>query len=937
MKKRKLLLTLSSLMLTLSACGGEIINSEDSNGNSSEESASSVPCKEVIDQFAPADNSHRDLPLSNIETVRFHYFRSDNRDCSYAVYAPWQIWAWDSTNGSGGAAYTFDHYDDYGVYVDVPVASVTGGKTTSLIGFLVAITDTWAKDPDGDRTVDVTGQAAGGVKELYLKSGSSKIYDDPISAHKTSLKYARIGKTSAKEIHVVISEADDGFVFDGSRFSVSEGGVLKTNFSVGSYDKKYGGVDLTFEGDLDLSKEIIVSYRFDDTWTDSTTMVITTYFESEEFRNKYDYDGKDLGVSFDDETNVTKTIFKVWAPTSSKIILNIYQSGDYRTDLTPSATYPMTMGEKGVWSYVVEEDLSGKYYTYEVSNSKGTNEICDPYAKSAGLNGRRGMVTNFSKINAEIAGWDSDTTVPFGHATDASLYEMHVRDMTINPNSGVEISKRGKFLGLADSGTVYEKDGKFYRTGLDHLKELGITHVQIQPFYDFSSVDESLDGSSMTGETNSGIYNWGYDPLNYNVLEGSYSTDPSNGVTRIKEFKQMVMAMHQNGININMDVVYNHTSSTENSNFNLLVPNYYYRTTTSGNYYNGSGCGNEMASDRSMVHNFIVDSSEFWTREYHLSGFRFDLMGLLDNQTMIDVYQANKAINPDIMVYGEPWTGGASKLSSGNDPTKLTSQQTVQSSLNQSYFAGAGVYVGAFSDGFRNAVKGDNGPGTGYVQGITGNATNLLQHVKGLFNGKDTNVSPSQVLNYVSCHDNYTLYDQLIQTRGGRNVKNMYLQSEALVFTAQGVPFLQEGEEFMRTKEYTNEAGETLYCGNSYNVGDEINNMDYSLKAENDDVMEVFKELIQLRKDVPELRYATREEINEKCLTGETFGSGNIAYRFAASSDSSKDILVLHAVNGSTYEADGTVLFDSQGGQKGNEVTGSISLNANQTLVIALN
>ena len=298
--------------------------------------------------------------------------------------------------------------------------------------------------------------------------------------------------------------------------------------------------------------------------------------------------------------------------------------------------------------------------------------------------------------------------------------------------------------------------------------------MQLQPIYDYSSVDETRSGNEMSRDN----YNWGYDPLNYNVLEGSYSTDPYDGYNRILEFKKMVMAMHEAGISINMDVVYNHTSSSENSNLNLLVPYYYYRTKANGAFYNGSGCGNELASERYMVNKFFRESCRFWIEEYHLSGFRFDLMGLIDNQTMIDIYNDCQDLDPHIMIYGEPWTGGSSKLKAGISESALTEQTTVQESLAQDFFCGRGVLVGAFNDVIRNAIRGGNNPGKGYVQGSSSDASLIAMCLAGKFSDgtvKTQAIDPGQVLNYVSCHDNYTLYDQLAQTMNAERVWQPFL------------------------------------------------------------------------------------------------------------------------------------------------------------------
>ena len=925
--KRLVAVCLLSSMMLLSGCN------KNSGGKEPEPTVI-----DVVSDFEKGDDSHLSLPESATKFVRIHYHRNGD-DGSYATYRKWQIWAWDMTNNGGGAAYTFDHYDAYGVYVDIDLNVVSSGKEIKSMGFIVAITKDWTKDPDGDRELIIPQTAKGGIYDIYVKTKSLKIYDNPDSPLKTAIDSVFLNKDSRKKLNVTFDLAEDGFTFDAGNLSVKVGGQAVTNFTVGNFSA--GKVILTFTENLDWTKDIVVYYQIDKDFLDSCRMVVASYFDSEEFVQDYTYEGDDLGAYLDNEENPTKTTFKVWAPTTSSIILNIYDDGDYDKKTEATEQIEMTLGEKGVWSAVVNKDLSGKYYTYTVTNSLGTHEVVDPYAKSAGVNGKRGMIVNFKEIDKGISGWGTDEQPDFGSsATDAIIYEAHVRDMTINPNSGVSAANRGKFLGLAETGTNYVEAGhEAVTTGLDHLEELGITHVQLQPFFDYASVDESADHSEMSKTG----YNWGYDPLNYNVLEGSYSTDPRDGANRIVEFKKMVMAMHQKGLNINMDVVYNHTASSETSYFNYLVPNYYYRTDSKGKFYNGSGCGNEVACDRPMARKFVVDSCKFWIDEYHLSGFRFDLMGLMDNKTMIDIYNECKEIYDGIMVYGEPWTGGTSKLEGGTSADNIGKQQTVQSSLDQSFFVGDNVLVGAFNDQIRNAVKGDNNPSVGWVQGdyVSSNVDRIVAGAKGTFISSTKNVSPQQVLNYVSCHDNYTLHDQLIKTNKNNRVFNdMYSQSEAIVLFSEGVPFMQEGEDFLRSKAYQNDAGETVYEHNSYNVGDFINNMDYSLKVKNHDMFEQFKEMIALRKSLPELRLDSREDVNtnmKNLFKANTSESSYVRYTISGQ-DGAKDIMVIHTIfAGEFANINGEVLFDNLGELKGQQIDGSVSLKPNQTIVLQLN
>lgn len=870
------------------------------------------------------------LPEEQTTKVRFHYARSD------ASYDAWSMWIWDKSNDFGGQAIPFTHYDEFGVWGDVVLDEIAKeGKVCTEVGFLIAIDPggSWqAKDFESDRIVSVNQTSPGGIQHVYLLSGVEKQYLTKESTRMHTINNSMITENDKIKVNFGIVK-DKKFKFDAKNIVVEQNGEAITNYST-VYDEKKQTVELKFTKDLDLTKTTKVTYKFSKTHSDSSNPNYVVLFNSEEFANKYTYSGDDLGVTFN---NKQSTTFKVWAPTTAKIVLNIYDNGDPEQQVTPVHQYDMVMGEKGVWSHTVNEYLHGKYYTYTVTNSAGTNEIVDPYAKSAGINGDRGMVVDFEELNKEISGWSEDVRPDFGtNGTDASIYEIHVRDMTIDPDSGVTKEKRGTFAGLAEKGTSYTSEsGTTVSTGLEHLKELGITHVQILPFYDYNSVEERNVSTDMSMQVEGSNYNWGYDPLNYNVLEGSYSTNPYDGFARIKEFKQMVMAMHSYDINIIMDVVYNHTAKTQDSNLQLLVPDYYHRRYSTGELYNGSGCGNEIASDRSMVNKFIVDSAKFWVDEYHLGGYRFDLMGLVDNKTMIDVYNNCKSVYDKVMVYGEPWTGGSSKLKGTQDANKLTQQQTIQASLGQSYFADAGVYVGAFNDIIRNGVRGDNAPGKGWVNGSTASYGGIYAGIKGLFsetNAQTKNVEPQQVLNYVSCHDNYTLFDQLDSNKlSTRDFNRTYSQAETIIFTAQGVPFMQEGEDFMRTK--VNMRGtDGKYDHNSYNACDLTNHMDWSLKAENIEMFNYFKALIEFRKNTPELTISTRDEID--AVYTQVGNSKTLAYKFDCTSSDGDCILVVHASDATEFELDGNyeVIFSNSGRETAQ--VNNLSLLSNESVVL---
>ena len=915
--KKTLLLSAAALLsiVALASCGEEKPNSNQEQSTS----ASNAYATPEECGFTRANDNSLTEPEAATTAVKFHFTKGQD----YSEYTKLFVYVWDSENGLGGEFYPFTEYDDYGVICTVNLSAVNPNATTGKIGFIVT-SKYWTKDVSADRFVEIAPTNHGGIQHAYLRSGIEKVFPTLETAMKNSIAYVAylVDDRLAVQFNLI-----DSLTLDQSKLIVKNGDD-NLSYSIVSKNEETGYYLLQLEGHLDLKKASSVSYVFDETWTDVSKINPSAYFNSTAFASEYTYDGDDLGATFDNDLHPTKTIFKLWAPTSESVVLNLYESGDYRTNEAPRKIN-LEYTEKGVWKAEVGEDLDGKYYTYTITNSRGTNEVVDPYAKSAGLNGRRGMVVNFQKINDALNGWSADARPDYGvNGTDASIYEIHVRDMTINPNSGVSEANRGKFLGLSETGTTYTKGGKTVKTGLDHLEELGITHVQIQPFYDYASVDEATSSTTMS-ESN---YNWGYDPQNYNVLEGSYSTNPSDGANRIVEFKRMVMAMHQKGININMDVVYNHTYSLDNSCLELTVPYYYHRFATNGSVYNGSGCGNEVASQRSMVNKYIRESCKFYLEEYHLSGFRFDLMGLEDNQTMIDVYQDAVAIYPKALVYGEPWTGGTSYLGQGTDATKLKQQQTVQSSLAQSYFVGSGNYVGAFNDVIRNAVRGDNGPGMGYVNGISGFGDTVANMMLGHFG--DARLEPCQSLNYVSCHDNYTLYDQLIQPerRDERVLNDMYSHAESLVFVAQGVPFMQEGEDFMRSKNYVGEDGKTKYEGNSYNVGDFINDMDYELKVDNFDMFQKFQQLLALRKSHHALRLDTRADVTAK-MSKPVNANGKVSFTVQ---DGGEELLVISALNAESVTLDGSydLLYTSKLGRAVESGLSSIELAKNELVVL---
>ena len=553
------------------------------------------------------------------------------------------------------------------------------------------------------------------------------------------------------------------------------------------------------------------------------------------------YSGSDLGAVYTKQN----TRFRLWAPTAESVRICFYATGDGGDAVEIK---DMNQDIEGTWVYAKSGDLHKLYYTYLVTIDGVTRETNDPYGKATGVNGIRSMVVNLEKTNPE--GFDKDHGPVVEKETDIVVCEISIADTTADESCGAKYP--GKYLGLTEKGT---KNASGVATGLDHILDLGVTHVQIMPSYDFGSIDESrLDEPQ---------YNWGYDPINYNVPEGSFATDPFHGEVRIKEYKQMVQSFHKHGIGVIMDVVYNHTYDVDGNCFQKCVPDYYYRKCEDGTYSNASACGNEIASDLSMVRKFIIDSLKYWVTEYHIDGFRFDLMGVLDIETMNQAAEELKKINPSIIIYGEGWTGGSSTIPDEERALKC----------NVSALHG----IGAFSDNIRDAIKGHvfNEKETGFVSGKQGlendiryNVVGATQHPQVDYDAYSYNKgpwakNPVDVVNYVSCHDNLTLWDKL--TISCPNAKESELLamnrlSAAIVFTAQGIPFFLSGEEFARTKpiEGTNQVSE-----NSYNLPLYTNSMKYDRLDKYKELCEYYKGLIAFRKAHEGLRFGTTEEVQK--------------------------------------------------------------------------
>ena len=591
---------------------------------------------------------------------------------------------------------------------------------------------------------------------------------------------------------------------------------------------------------------------------------------------EYFYAGNDMGAVYTQK----ETAFRIWAPTALSVSVMIYDY--YNNDLTNTLTrQSLSKDVNGTWKTNVQGDLNGEYYLYEiklyVDGKITTYQVADPYSRGSAVDCMKSLIFNPDDINSDISGWDLDTYVPLKQNVDAVIYEIHVRDFTISPSSGVKPEYKGRYLGLTQHNTFSPAGSS---TGLDSIGELGVTHVHLLPTYDYGTGDEAEMNSSYTW------YNWGYDPVLYNNVEGSYSTDP-NGITRQIEYKKMVQSFHNANLGVIFDAVFNHTFQTGNkklSIFDKIVPYYFYRIKNDGTYSNGSFCGNEVATERPMVRKFIIDSVTYFTKEYHLDGFRFDLMGLIDKQTMLDVYKEVRKINPSAIIYGEGW--------------KMPTILPVEECMTQENVKDTGI--AAFNDGIRDNLKGDvfKDKSKGFVQDsvpMTG-FKRLHEQIKGQGTGRDKNsipvASPNATINYVSCHDNLCLWDKLVAAdpmASTETIKKMDMLAFGAVITSQGIPFFAEGDDFGRTKHG---------CENSFDNNDPtINPINWNLKSVNYamSMYKFYKGMIKLRKAHPAFRMYTKEMVDKHFHFIDKTPDNLIAYvlKDNANGDSWKNILVV--------------------------------------------
>ena len=881
MKKLLLFLMVFVSLFTLSSC---------------DETTSSTPTPTETEKTETKTEEKPEV-VADSEGFVIHYVRPDSD------YTDWKLWLW--VEGGEGADYHFgSEVTESGVAFKTTWTEFGVSPDGLNLGFIVKKGEWVAKDPDEDRFInfDSYDYSDDGYYHFYLMSGDSQIYTDTIEVNDmiTYFGYEYVPVVNKLRVSLKTNRDMGSFVLKlGNTVLVDSKQLAEDDKNIVEYSArtfKYKLADMP-----DLNDELVANVTFKESGsTDEASADVSALYSSPAFEKQFAYDGE-LGAIYSN----TKTTFRVWSPVSKSIELRIYRSGTpaYLNPLGNNnyISYPMTKGAKGTWEYELTGDYEGYYYTYFVVNNnypKG-REIVDPYAKSTGINGVRGMIVDFSKTNPE--GWDQ-VQVHDIPSTKLTVYETHVADVTSSVTWGGSAENAKLFTGMYETGTTYTQNGVTVTTGFDHIKELGVNAVQLLPIFDQAN-DERFENR---------VFNWGYNPLNYNALDGIYSSDPYDGYAKIREFKGLVQAYNEAGMNIIMDVVYNHTASVGGTNFDVLMPGYYFRYNADGGLSNGSGCGNETASNMYMFKKFMVDSTEFWASEYKLGGFRFDLMAIHDTKAMDELtVNLHQNVSPNLAVYGEPWAGGGIAL-----PSTFTSAN--QGAMDS--FKG----YGAFNDQLRNAlIKGgmggfENKGWSTNKDSVDGNDANTVKlGIAG--KTKSSNTDASKSIQYVTCHDNFTLYDRVVAT--GQNlddatIKKMAILSNSVILTSQGVTFFLAGEEFLRTK-----GGDH----NSYSSSYEVNELDYSLKVKHQDMMTIYKKLIWLKQNNAMLGNKVAGTVKPETYTND---ASVIWYDLG-------DYIVFHhnGVGGDkTISASGTVYLDTL--NPNNTGSAPTTLKPYQTIII---
>lgn len=783
--------------------------------------------------------------LAQVDPVlRVHYHRFDDS------YTGWGIHLWGAVQEDGGTftidgvdydwqnPYPWTAEDDWGVYWDIPISA-----PDSQLGFIIHNGD--EKDPGPDMFWDDFPE---GTTEIWILSGFNQIF-----TAEPNPDVRLMSANSDGDDTVFLTLARDADQLDA--FHVLRDGIEVP--VLGRTATQPRTVMLTLEDPVDIA----VLYTVTDDVGGNSVPVLHQFDDGQ-----YEYDGDDLGCTY----SATETMFKLWSPVASAAAVKIYDSPYPVAGEMPEVhAMEPDPDNPGVRMVTVAGDHEDRFYLYEMTVYGDTYDTPDLYSVALSSNSQRTQIVDLDATDP--LGWDQDEHPDFPEI-ESIIYELHVRDVTASEFWDGSAANQHKFLGVVESGTRHQG----YPTGFDHILDLGVNTVQILPMYDFSSVNENNPDSR----------NWGYDPYAYNAPEGSYSSDPDDGKTRIREMKRMIQEFHAQGIKVVMDVVYNHTHNTgpDGSLYDAMVPKYYYRLEDDGSYSNGSGVGNEVATEAIMARHFIKQSCRYWVEEFHIDGFRFDLMGLMDTDIMEEITLEVKAINPHAIIYGEPWGGYTANI--------LTAKGDQR-----------GLGFGCFNDNIRNAIRGStDGTDGGYAMNVAGDRAAVMRGIDGAIN--DFTDGPTETINYISAHDNYTWWDKLDYRWNPTNPPPGYDEATlirmnkfgiSMVLTAQGIPFIHAGSEFLRTKRTGDPGQDEEAIRNSYNQGDDVNKLDWERRVQHDDVVEYYKGLIALRKACYELRLPTKATI-ESALTFLEGTGDAIAYTIADHSpgDDWGTVLVVH-------------------------------------------
>lgn len=875
----------------------------DNRKKSQQDSKLIEKLKKIAAKQEPVDFSKEQIVAST--KVIVHY----NGDAS-----KWALWCWPF--GKGGKQYSFDKEDDYGHYAEFNI------DNSDKVGFLIKGQTDWSKDgkTKADRIVNTdnsgkvevwyaTGKDEAQVVTPSFKDVKLKLHylgdeapqtmsvwaDDKqdskqtIKLDKSETNGDKVGEITitGQDLHQInisngkqvykVTPSPKGQITDVylndvdnlphyTEYSARKDFILSMANMDSDHDVK---IKTNVQLSPDLVKQLLkaqnneitkveavngtdnLSDTFKVTLKDSLKLGVNSriafcgnpkaidvrsYVRSKDFDDKYFYANDDLGSTYSKE----KTTIKLWSPIATKVTLRLYKNLDNSSQ--PDKTIDLTCGDKGVWSTTLtDQDYKGWAYDYQLEFADGhVTTTDDPYSTATTINGVRSVIEDVDNIKPA----DFIKMPAFTKPTDAIIYEAGVRDLTADKNANVQ--HPGQFLGLTQEGT---KTDTGYPTGLDYLKKLGVTHVQFLPMYDFGSIDEAHPSNA---------YNWGYDPVNYNVPEGSYSSKPADPAARILEMKEMINALHKQGLRVVMDVVYNHVYGLDKQAFDKVVPGYYFKYDDNGNMVDDIKLGNAVASQRRMVRKYIVDSVKYWAKNYHIDGFRFDTMGVLDTDTMAEVYKEINKINPGTLIYGEGW-----EVKPNERPKEAS---YVHANLIPN--------VGFFGDNLRNAVIGESGSfgnaRSGLAQGnLTDKDKNGVSHyqedaaafVKGFMGSQGFNkhnyLNPGQVINYSTCHDNLTLYDALKAHLPNANAAEFVKRAklaDSMIMLSQGVPLFHSGQEALRTKNGN---------ANSYNADITVNEIDWKRVEQNKDLVSYFQKLVQLRKTCPAFRMSTYDEIKK--------------------------------------------------------------------------